>query len=325
MLYDERRKLDELMQNVREYRTGDYFMGLLDFCAKFKTLAPYNAMLVRFQMPGARYVLTASEWRRMYHRTIKPNARPLVVLFPFGPVNFVFEISDTMPIDPNAKHRTNDQILEELANPYRTKGKIDQRYYNNIIKNLQYHSIAFDPQLFAAAGLGAKIEILRQNILLNIQNRKGLHLTWPANYLLSTNQRASNEEVFAGIAHELGHFFCQHLPAPRDWERKLGNMSIPAWEVRPLSPEAEEFEAESVAWLICDRVNIDNPSKQYLSHFIGSDLEIPEGVSLERIFNAFNYIWDMCIRDNFSYQDGLLYKHNKYFQTMVKKEKEKLK
>ena len=134
MLYDERSKLDELMHDVREYRTGDDFIKLLNFCAKFKTLAPYNAMLVRFQMPGARYVLTSSEWRR-YRRIPRPNARPLVVLFPFGPVNFVFEIGDTMPIDPNAKNRTDDQILEELAAPYRTKGKIDQRYYNNIINN----------------------------------------------------------------------------------------------------------------------------------------------------------------------------------------------
>ena len=321
-MYDERSKLDELLRDVREYRTGDDFIKLLEFCAKFKTLAPYNSMLVRFQMPGARYVLTASEWRQ-YRRIPRPNARPLVVLFPFGPVNFVFEIGDTMPIDPKAKNSTDEQILEELAAPYRTKGKIDRRIYNNLIKNLQYHSILFDPQLFAASGLSAKIGILKQNILLNIQNNKELHLTWPAAYLLSTNHRASNEEVFAGIAHELGHFFCQHLPAPEDWRRKRGNKFEPAWKERDLSPEAMEFEAESVAWLICDRVNIENPSKQYLSHFIGSDLEIPEGVSLERIFNAFNHIWEMCTRDIFWYQDGLLYKYNKEFQKLAKKENDK--
>ena len=90
-----KRKVDILFESVEEYRTSANFQKLLEFCAMFKMLAPFNAMLVQFQMPQARYVLTATEWRDMYQRGIKANARPLVVLFPFGPVNFVFEISQT--------------------------------------------------------------------------------------------------------------------------------------------------------------------------------------------------------------------------------------
>lgn len=34
---------------------------LLKFSAQFKLLAPYNAMMVKTQMPSARYVLTDAE------------------------------------------------------------------------------------------------------------------------------------------------------------------------------------------------------------------------------------------------------------------------
>lgn len=70
-------------------------MELLEFVKKFPHIAPYNAMLVHVQKPGSQYVCSASEWRNGYHRDIKPGARPLVILRPFGPVSFVFELLDT--------------------------------------------------------------------------------------------------------------------------------------------------------------------------------------------------------------------------------------
>ena len=87
-------KLDILFSEVKAYRKSKHFAELLGFCAKFKTLAPYNAMLVHLQRPHARFVLTPSEWRK-YNRKVRAHARPLVILVPFGPVDFVFEIQDT--------------------------------------------------------------------------------------------------------------------------------------------------------------------------------------------------------------------------------------
>ncbi|MBK7442542.1 MAG: hypothetical protein IPI65_13570 [Bacteroidetes bacterium] len=39
-------------------------------------------------------VLSAEKWKK-YRRTIKKNARPLLILMPFGPVEFVYDITDT--------------------------------------------------------------------------------------------------------------------------------------------------------------------------------------------------------------------------------------
>ena len=319
-------KLDLLFNNVRVYRHSKNFMDLMRFCSHFKTLAPYNAMLVRFQLPGATYVLTAGEWERLYDRGISPNAQPLVVLFPFGPVDFVFEIKDTYQLyRDRKKYRTNEEILQEIQKPFKTEGKIRREIFENLIDNLPFHSIDFDPDWNAASNMGAKIQKLDSpsNEIRVVIKRGYPPITCKADYLLSTNVQGSPEETFGGMVHELGHFFCYHLEAPEDWLKA----NKKPWKVRKLSHEAKEFEAECVAWLICERLEIKHPAEKYLSLYANEDDDkmIPDGVSIERIFTAFNKVWDMCSRDNFPCQDGLLYKYKKEFQNRVKQELEKYK
>jgi len=56
-------------------------------------------MLLYIQNPGIRYALRARQWKD-WGRKIKPSARPYVILWKMGPVAFVFDLSDTEPIDP---------------------------------------------------------------------------------------------------------------------------------------------------------------------------------------------------------------------------------
>ena len=74
------RVLDELFSFASQYRSSESYMGLLKFVAGFRSYAPYNAMLVRLQMQGARYVSPAHRWSKEDGRTIKVNARPLLIL-----------------------------------------------------------------------------------------------------------------------------------------------------------------------------------------------------------------------------------------------------
>ena len=80
-----RRALDELFSLTQQYRSMDAYDGLLRFVARFRFYAPYNAMLVHVQMPGARYVAPPHRWLQEHGRKIKPGARPLVILQPMGP------------------------------------------------------------------------------------------------------------------------------------------------------------------------------------------------------------------------------------------------
>lgn len=304
-------KLDVLFDNVQSYRSSSYFKSLLEFCANFKTLAPYNAMLVRFQMPGARFVLTASEWKRLYNRGIKPDAQPLVILVPFGPIAFVFEIKDTYPLGDKIFPYTDEDILRAVQEPFKTRGDIDQQIYNNLISNLAYHGIAYNSNMNAGVGYGGKLQLLSSpsnHVIVHINRVRTLRCI--AGYLISTNSQASETQRFSTIVHELGHFFCQHLPAPTSWNKK--------WTTRNLQPNAEEFEAQAVSWLICERLNIFNSSERYLSGYMEANNEIPNGVSVDHIFSAFNKIWDICSRDYYPYKDGMLYKHDEHFQNTVK-------
>lgn len=110
--------LDELVSNALAYRTGPELRELLDFSCRFPHLAPYNAMLLHVQNPGIRYALPPAYWKREFKRRIKPGARPYVVLIPFGPVRFVFDLSDTEPINP-----TEDRVPEKAINPFGAKGE----------------------------------------------------------------------------------------------------------------------------------------------------------------------------------------------------------
>ena len=45
---------------------------------------------------------------------VKPNSRPLIILLPFGPVGFVYDIADTEP----AVGKDSDSLWEELLDKY---------------------------------------------------------------------------------------------------------------------------------------------------------------------------------------------------------------
>ena len=59
------------------------------------------------------------------------------------------------------------------------------------------------------------------------------------------------------------------------------------WEDRSgLSQNTEEFKAECVAWIVCQRHEIDNPSEEYLAGYLDNNETIPEGISVERVLCA---------------------------------------
>ena len=89
--------LDELFTLARRYKSGEAYNELLKFIARFRFYAPFNAMLIHIQKPGAGYVAPPHRWLSDYRRRIKAEAQPLVILQPMGPVMFVFDVSDTEP------------------------------------------------------------------------------------------------------------------------------------------------------------------------------------------------------------------------------------
>lgn len=90
-----RSMLDQLLDDSRLFRRGADYKNLLDFVVRLRNFAPFNAMLLQIQKPGLNHATSAREWRANFNRTIKDGARPLLVLWPFGPVAMVYDLMDT--------------------------------------------------------------------------------------------------------------------------------------------------------------------------------------------------------------------------------------
>lgn len=263
--------LDELFYQVNFYRHGKDVRELFEFINKFPQLAPFNAFLLHVQKPGSQYVATATEWRQNFNRRIRPGARPLVILQPFGPVRFVFELGDTEGPEP---------FPAELLRPFRTGGVLPASVFKQLLGNLPRDGIAFH-EADLGTGSAGWIEVALHHDS-QWMGKKQVRVC----YHLVVNRNHSREEQFATIAHELGHLYCGHLGTPDSswWPDR--------WQT---AEDVREFEAESVAWLVCKRVGIVNPSAAYLITRLRDEDEIPP-VSLEAILKAAGMVEALMFR-----------------------------
>lgn len=260
--------LDKLFQEVRCYQNGKELSGIFQFIKRFNYIAPFNAFLLHVQKPGSKYVSTAKEWQVRFNRRVKPEARPLVILWPFGPVCFVFELSDTEGDAP---------FPEELLNPFRVQGQLPLYVSSYLIQNLPRYGVSYHEADYGSSAAGCIKQSGSVGVVTKGEKKVKIF------YNLVVNGKHTEEEKFATIAHELGHLFCGHLgtPDPKLWNNR-----------RSLPLATREFEAESVTWLVCERLGVNNPSANYLSGYLGKDRQIPE-ISFEAVLKAAGMVESM--------------------------------
>lgn len=301
--------IDRLFRDVKRYRKSSEFKKKLDFYCGFPYLGVYNAALVEQQRPGARLVLTTEKWRELYRRKIKPNARPVIILMPFYPVEFLFDIADTRPIDNNA-HTDEDDIIEEIIHHYRAESMQDVGfYYENMMKNLPKQGICYSNEYITGSELQAEIRE-DSSEKVHVQINKDYGEEHHSYFTISVSMRASRTEQLASMFHELGHLFCQHIHC--SW-----------WEGRSYTKETKEFEAEIVSYLVCKRLGIETNSVRYLSHYMEEKEQIPP-ILIEFVFQAVDIIEQMA-KGNMDVTKCLLYKKDSSFKAKVDKIKEKIK
>jgi len=265
-------ELDKLFNEVRAYRKSKELKELLDFVKRFPYIAPYNAMLLHIQKPGSQYVASAAEWVKRFDRTIKPGARPLIILRPFGPVAFVFELNDTEGEKP---------FPETLLNPFRSQGQVSQYEFDNLIKNMKYDGISYSEVNYGTAYAG----LIQTNTNRKEQSviRGSKEIWLKVLYNMVVNSAHELETKFSTILHELGHVYCGHLGTP--YEKWWVDRSF-------LELNEQEFEAESVCWLVSERMGVKNPSAEYLSGYISQYNEIPN-ISIDTVLKAAGMIETM--------------------------------
>ncbi|BBO34799.1 ImmA/IrrE family metallo-endopeptidase [Lacipirellula parvula] len=263
-----KRALDDLFSNASKYRTTQSYRELMAFIAKFRKYAPFNAMLVHVQKPGARFVLPAHQWRKNYKRTIRPDAQPLVILQPMGPVMFVFDVSETegapLPAEVEAPFsirsgKISSQLSSTIENARRDGVRVAQPAHGSQMAG-SIRRAQFD---------GGAVEFRETQV--------------PLRYELLMNANHDESSRYSTLVHELAHLYCGHLGTPNPkWWPDRGN----------LSHDVEEFEAESVCYLVCKRIGLETKSDEYLASYCDKNRNVPH-ISLDRVLSVARQIEEM--------------------------------
>jgi len=276
--------LDDLLGLIDQYRTSRGFYELLKFVSKFRAYSPYNAFLVHIQMPGAIYVAPSYRWLREYGRKVKPNARPLVILQPMGPVMFVFDVSDTVPTDKAVP------LPPEVENPFAVAGLEIGKELDRIIENAKRDGVRVIKAKEGAQSAGS-IRITAAGISVSQsfeagkdEDKQPIHIQIPVKFdIIVNSENQSRSTRYSTLVHELAHLYCGHLGTPNDkwWPDRRG-----------LNVHSMEWEAETVCYLVCARAGIENPSEKYLLGHLEDKDRLPS-ISLECIMKAVGLIESM--------------------------------
>ena len=268
-------EIDKLYADVLDYRRTADFKNLLEFVARFRDVAPYNAMLIHTQKPGSTYVASASDWKLRFHRKVKAGARPLQILRPFGPVAFVFEYNDT----------EGRPLPDKMVRPFMVNNPVEKYQLDRIIKAAGFEGIDVGFQQYGTSR-GGQLEYSDYvNTLIFEHGSKRYYIE--SNYSIVINAASTIAEQFNTMLHELGHYFCGHL-----------NYNNLKWIPKRtgLSKEEVEFEAETVCWLVCQRLGIESISVRYLSGYLENKEYIPD-VSVDAMLKAAGKIESMLTEE----------------------------
>ena len=279
--------LDDLFKATFAYRKSEEFYKLMKFVTKFHFYSPYNAFLIHTQRPGSTFVAPSYRWMKDYHHRVKPNANPLIILQPMGPVMFVFDVSDTDPL-PDA-----NPLPIAVTNPFKVRKGTITNQLDLTIENSKRDGVKIYYQK-TGSQRGGSIQSVDEQISepLKFQIGKGkdgnpTYKSFPVRYEMCLKEYSEGNfkaENYATLVHELAHLYCGHLGTPdRKW-----------WpDRRGLSLAVRELEAESVSYLVCNRLGIKTPAEEYLSGYIKKKEKLPTSISLDCLMKSAGLIEQM--------------------------------
>jgi hypothetical protein len=251
--------LDRLLTDSRLYKSTEAYRTLLDFVVRLRNVAPFNAMLLQLQKPGLTYAASAHDWEARFNRRVKEDARPLLILWPFAPVATVYDVLDTF--DPD--NPGSDGPPENIASFF-SAGEITAAQMQSFKTLLDRKKIEMRWVDHGDASAGA----------IRLVNRA--EDDKDTSYLVKLNKNHAPAVQFTTLAHELGHLFLGHI-GPNS------HLGIP--KRRSMTHADVEIEAESVAYLVCERNGVTANSQSYLAHFVDAGVNA-DSLDLYQVMRA---------------------------------------
>lgn len=253
--------LDQLLSDSKLYRRSQSYLELLDFAAKIRNVAPFNAMLLELQKPGLTFAASAYDWQQRFDRTIKTGARPLLILWAFGPVATVYDVMDTEGAD-----------LPEDVSCFVARGPIDADRIESFKERLPRKHIHWTWLNAGDANAGWIRPKERQPHPKYPKDEKKQRTI----YEMGINKNHEPPVQFNTLTHELGHLFLGHMGEDRDRDIPL----------RPQLPHPQqELEAESVAYLVFARNGVKSKSQTYLAGYV-SQHDTIDNLDLYQVMRA---------------------------------------
>ena len=235
----DRALIEQLIANTRLYDSAAAAQEMLDFVARLRWVAPFNAMLLHIQKPHITHVATASDWATRFGRRPVPGARPLIVMRIYGPVDFVFDVQDT-----------EGTPLPEGAFSFPTLGEVSETDLAELIENARCER--FHVRLLDVGDASAGwIRVAERS-----QAKTGRNA-----YEVGLNRNHPRPTQLVTLAHEMAHALLGHLGEDR-------GRRVP--DRRGRDHAFREVEAEAVAYLVARRNGLTPRSESYLDAFRGA-------------------------------------------------------
>jgi len=160
----------------------------------------------------------------------------LLILWPFGPVALVYDVLDT-----------KGKALPEDVASFFAHGAIDENQIASFKPRIEKKNIEWR-YIDAGDQKAGSIRVMK----------RAMNVKEPTQYRMIVNRNHSPAVLFITIAHELGHMFLEHLGP----DKKL---NVPE---RPVTTHIQkELEAESVAYIVCERNGVKSKSESYLTNY----------------------------------------------------------
>ena len=189
--------LDEMFAVSQRFRSSTEYMDLLRFIARFPKYSPFNGLLLYLQNPDITYAATAGTWQRRFHRKIRYDARPLLILAPMAPVRFVFDLEDT---EGESALLQQDLLQKEFP-------QLTTDVFDHTIHNCELSGIILREVQLASQTLSDLIPMTDESF----QKYESLEIEPHMNYLILLNETLDLAHKYAGLVWELAKVFCGHF------------------------------------------------------------------------------------------------------------------
>ncbi len=255
------------------YEEG-YWDDFLNFaCYMFlrRRYSFFNSALIYLQRPGVEDIASYNEWEKL-GRSVKPDATPIVILQPFGPVNFVFEYGDT------EGNEIKDIGYKKCI---REENPITEKLLSLLKVFLRQHAIYLGERTLGSRMKGFAT-MTENSRIFEYEKRNGKIERVESRTAIVVNSKLSEKEKVVTILHEIGHIFCGHLGKDVNNTR----LNVVNRNGINLSMEACEYEAEKFCEMVCRLINVEYDNKEYLEDYLVNGEE--PRINLMSVITAFD-------------------------------------